>query len=644
MCGIAGFLTLRGDPLPPDDAEATLLAMRDELIHRGPDEGAAWWENGVGLSARRLSIIDVSGSHQPQAGPSGKTQVVFNGEIYNYRDLRGELLKRGHTLRTQGDTETLPHLYEAFGIQGLLERLVGMFAFALYDQRSGSLLLARDRLGIKPLYYAEMGGHLLFGSELKALLAHPACLREMDRESLRKYLLFEYVPSPHSIYRGIRKLPPGHYLWVKDGKVEVHRYWRPTFRKDGEAWEGDPLPASDDEVGWSKAVFRGLDEAVNCRLVSEVPIGCLLSGGLDSSSITALMARKVPELRTFSIAFDEPGYDESVYSREVSQLLGTRHTEGRVRSQDVPSLLQTVAGFLDEPLGDGSLLPTYVLSKLVRDSGVTVVLSGDGADELFAGYPTYLAHRAAAWVGKMPRPLLGAASFLAHRLPTHYGNVTREYKLRRFLAGVREPLAIRNNLWLGAFLPDEASALLGEEAGTDPFAEALAHVEDCDAEDPVERAQYLDMRMYMGDDILVKVDRASMAASVEARVPYLDHRLVELVCRMPSRYKLRGRTGKYLLRRILKGIVPDSVLQRPKKGFGLPAGPWLRGPLREVAGDMLSSSRLNRVGGLDARVVEGVWKDHQEGRADRRRHLFSLLIFLLWWEGRFGPSGKSAVR
>ncbi|MCK6526485.1 asparagine synthase (glutamine-hydrolyzing) [Myxococcota bacterium] len=646
MCGIAGFLTLQAAPLPEAEARAALRAMRDSLVPRGPDEGGEWLAPGVGLGSRRLSIIDVAGSQQPQAGPSGRTRVVYNGEVYNYRDLRAELVSRGHVLRTEGDTETLPHLFEEFGIEGCLERLVGMFAFALHDARDGALYLARDRLGIKPLYWTQAGGHLLFGSELKALLAHPACPREVDPGALLRYLLFEYVPSPGCIYRGVHKLSPGHYLVARDGHVEVREWWRPTFRKDGQGWKGSPLPPAGDARGWAAAVRADLEAAVDCRLVSEVPIGCLLSGGLDSSAVTAVMARKVPDLRTFSIAFDEASFDESSWSRKVARHLGTRHTEGRVRAAEVPGALERIGSFLDEPLGDGSLVPTWFLSRLVKENGVTVVLSGDGGDEVFAGYPTYLAHRLARPLGLLPAPAIRALARAAGWLPARYENVTFEYKLRRFLEAAARPLPERNNLWLGAFLPEEARGILAggpaDPGGADPFAEARAHVLDCDAGDEVERAQYLDMRMYMGDDILVKVDRASMAVSLEVRVPLLDHRLVERACRMPPGLKLRGRSGKWILKEAVRDLLPAAVLDRPKKGFGLPVGPWLRGPLREIAGDLLSPSAVRRAGLFDPGAVGRLWDEHQGGRADRRRHLWSLLVFQLWHDGPHGPAARGA--
>jgi asparagine synthase (glutamine-hydrolysing) len=649
MCGIAGFFR-PGDNAPIcTDERAALQRMNDAITHRGPDEEGLWTGPGVGLAARRLSIIDIAASHQPQLGPSGKTVCVFNGEIYNFRSIRDELIAAGHHFETCGDTEVLPHGFEEWGIEGLLRRLNGMFAFAIFDGRTGELFCARDRLGIKPLHVGRFGDTVLFGSELKSLVLHPDARREVDPDSLARYLVLDYVPSPRSIYRGIGKLLPGHYLRVgPDGSERRVRYWGLRWGMGREDWPHSdlPLPEQDTEQAWSELLRHALKEAIRCRLVSEVPIGSLLSGGVDSSAISALMAELVPDLRTFSIDFEEESFDESPFSLSVARRIDSLHTARTFTQDRFTDILESVRGFVDEPFSDASILPTYFLSRTVKEEGVTVVLSGDGADELFAGYPTYPAQRIAGAATRIPGARAGmrAASRLMDRLlPSSYDNVSTDYKLRRFLLGAPLPPGRRHATWLGSMSEPEMRGVLAPDVRAQlsrdtPWSEIDALVGEAEGACPLEAMTHLDLRTYMGDDILVKVDRASMASSLEVRVPFLDHRVVELAARMPWRHKLQGMQGKRVLKRAMRRDLPREVLTRGKKGFGMPVAHWLKGPWRELLLDTLGGGRAAATGWFDQAVVDRLIDEHLSGRRDRRKPLWTLLMFRWWEDGAWGPS------
>ncbi len=652
MCGITGFFR-PGDSDPVgSDERAALQRMTDAITHRGPDEEGLWTGPGVGLGARRLSIIDVAASHQPQVGPSGRTVCVFNGEIYNFEEIRQELIGLGHALQTHGDTEILPHGYEEWGIEGLLSRLNGMFGFAIYDGRSGELFVARDRLGIKPMYVARFGDDVVFGSELKSLVLHPAVRREIDPDSLARYLLLEYVPSPRSIYRGVDKLPPAHYLHVKsDGSERRVAYWSLQWDVGRDGWRHPELPlppvGADSEADWKPHLLHALRDAVRLRLVSEVPIGALLSGGVDSSAISALMAEEVPDLRTFSIEFEEESFDESPFSQMVARRIGSKHTARTFSADRFTDVLSSVRAVVDEPFADASILPTYFLSKMVREEGVTVVLSGDGADELFAGYPTYNAQLAARRLLRYPgaRPALDLGAKLVDRLmPSSYGNISFDYKLRRFLTGATLPDQRRHATWLGAFTEPQMRGVLAADvraqlASDTPWSEIDAIHAQPDTYCNIHKLMHLDLRTYMGDDILVKVDRASMAVSLEVRTPFLDHRVVEMAARIPFRLKVKGASGKHILKRTMAGHLPREVLNRPKKGFGMPVAHWLQGPWRELLLDTLGGGRAAATGWLDQAAVDRLIDDHLSGRRDQRKPLWTLLMFRWWEEGAWGPGG-----
>ncbi len=652
MCGLTGFFR-PSDSVNPSKAEQRALErMNDAIAHRGPDEDGIWIGPGVGLAARRLSIIDIEGSHQPCLSPSGKTVCVFNGEIYNFRALRSELEALGHTFRTAGDTELLPVGYEEWGLEGLLTRLNGMFSFAIYDQEKRELLIARDRLGIKPIYIGRFGDTWLFGSELKSLLQHPQFERHIDPDSLAGYLVSEYVASPRCIYKGVRKLKAGHCLRItQDGSDHEQCWWQLRWGMGREDWAYPevplPAPGDDSEAAWIPALLHAIREAVRARLVSEVPIGALLSGGVDSSCISALMAGLVPDLRTFSIDFQERSFDESQYSQSVAGHIGSHHYSKTLTAAHFSSTLESVRGFLDEPFADASILPTHFLCQSVKDRGVTVVLSGDGADELFAGYPTYLAQTIARGANALPgsHRMFARLEQLSELLPSSYDNVTIDYMARRFVQGASLPAARRHATWLGAFLEEEMHEVLVDDvraalASDTPWASIDSSYKQASSGDRLERLLHLDLKTYLSDDILVKVDRASMACSLEVRTPFLDHRVVEMAARIPSSLKLRGTRTKYLLKKAIAPQLPPNITRRGKKGFGLPVAHWLRGPLRELLLDTLGTGGAARSGWFKQDVVDRLLDDHLSGRRDRRKVLWALLMFRWWEGGSFGPGAS----
>jgi len=654
MCGLTGFFRPSDSAKPSKAEQRALDRMNDAIAHRGPDEDGAWFGPGVGLAARRLSIIDIESSQQPRTSPSGRSVCVFNGEIYNFRQLRAELEGLGHSFVTNGDTELLPVGYEQWGIEGLLSRLNGMFGFAIYDVERRELLIARDRLGIKPMYVGQFGETWLFGSELKSLLQHPSFQREVDPDSLAGYLISEYVAAPRCIYKNVRKLRAGHYLRItSEGAEQEHCWWQLRWGMGREDWAYPelplPAPGDDSEAAWIPVLLHAIREAVRARLVSEVPIGALLSGGVDSSAISALMSRLVPSLRTFSIDFEERSFDESRYSQLVASHIGSQHHARTLDSSQFGPVLEQVRQFLDEPFADASILPTHFLCQSVKEQGVTVVLSGDGADELFAGYPTYLAQRAARGANAVPGSgrLLSHLNELSDLLPSSYDNITADYMARRFVQGASLPPARRQATWLGAFLEEEMRQVLSEDVlatlspGT-PWEGVDTSYDQAQGASPLERLLHLDLKTYLGDDILVKVDRASMACSLEVRTPFLDHRVVEMAARIPPSLKLRGTRGKYLLKKAIAPQLPREITRRRKKGFGLPVAHWLRGPLRELLLDTLGGGGASKTGWFKQRVVDDLIDDHLSGRRDRRKLLWTLLMFRWWEQGAFGPEASNS--
>lgn len=619
MCGICGMV---GDG-PVD--RAVLQRMAEVLRHRGPDDDGFFLSQpdagpGVGLGFRRLSIIDLQTGNQPIANESGSVQLVFNGEVYNYRELRRELESRGHRFATDADTEVIVHLYEDVGV-ACVERLNGMFAFALWDCDRRELVLAKDRFGKKPLYYAEVGRTLLFGSELKALLEHPACPRDLDFESLSRYLALEYVPTPRSIFGGVRKLPGGYVLRWRDGVSAIEQYWDLSFGDD----DGE---RSDDEL---VEEFRAhLREAVRRRLVSDVPLGAFLSGGIDSSSVVAMMAEALPagKVKTFTIGFAERSFDESDHARRVASHFATEHYEDVFTPGAMLDLLPAAVDYLDEPFADPSVLPTYLLSRFTREH-VTVALGGDGSDELLAGYPTFSAERVAR-LYRMPRRAHERLVVpLADRLPVSTQNFSVDFKIKRFVRGASLQPDLRHPVWLGAFTPAEQRALLVRTTG-DALADWRSAYAAAPTANTLERLIYAYSKTYLQDDILAKVDRASMACSLEVRAPFLDVDLVAFLGRVPPRLKLRRFGTKHLLKRAMTGVLPTGIADRPKKGFGIPVAEWFKRELREPLQDELSERRLTDQGIFEPAEVQRLLAEHLSGRREHRKHLWTLFVFQLW--------------
>ncbi len=611
--------------------------MNDAIAHRGPDDDGYHCDGPAGLGMRRLAIIDLVTGAQPIGNEDGTIQVVFNGEIYNHLELRAELEAKGHTFRTKADTEVLPHLYEEEG-PGFVARLNAMAALALWDGNRRRLVIARDRLGKKPLHWTIGREAIVFGSEIKALLRHPDVRAEVDPVALASYLVHEYVPCPRSIFDGIHKIRPGHYAVFEDGRLREEAYWDIPGPDAGRP----PRRAEVEER------LRGtLLDSVTRRLMSDVPLGVFLSGGIDSSSIVACMARAGADVRSFSVAFRESSFDESAHFRRVARHFGTRHEERTLTPEALLEILPDLVSRIDEPIGDASILPTYLLSRFTREH-VTVALGGEGGDELMAGYPTYQAHRMAAIYERLPSLLRrGLVEPAVRRLPVSRENISFDFKARRFVEGAGLDPPVRNQVWLGSFAGPRAIALLGPDlrravGGTDLHAEERAHFERAPAPDTLGRLLYVDLKMYLQDGILVKVDRASMACSLEVRAPLLDYRFVELIARLPTSWKLKRLTTKACFKSAMRPWLPEGIVDRPKKGFGIPVAEWLRGPLKGMLTDLLATRRLRDQGFLDPAGVAAIVEDHLSGRRDHRKPLWTLLMLQMWHDhwGR-GRTGET---
>lgn len=629
MCGILGFLTSKPCDIPD---YAILRGMRETLVHRGPDDQGEYIrpldDRGpfVFLGHRRLSIIDLASGHQPLSNEDNTVWVTFNGEIYDFKDMRSELEASGHQFQTKSDTEVIVHAYEEYG-EGCFQHFNGMFAIGIWDESRNRLILARDRLGKKPLYYSLIEGTFIFASELKGVLAYPNFSRRLNPHSLMKYLFFEFIPSPHTIFNDAKKLPPASYLIWERGRIDVKEYWSP-FHSDGTKKN---LPEAEIE----SMTLELLTRSVQRRLVSDVPLGVFLSGGIDSSAVAALAQKVAPgKIKTFSIGFEDPSFDESRYAQLVAHHLRTEHHVQRMTAADLLKLVPELPDILDEPMADASILPTYLLSKFTREH-VKVALGGDGGDELFAGYPTYLAHRFARKYEHFLGRLHPVLTFLGNLLPVSDDNFSFDFKVKKFLSGIGYSDGIRNSIWLGSFSFPEIRQVLS--SGLNHLFDRNRLLEEISSyektfplKDKISLVQYLDLKLYLQEGVLVKVDRASMASSLEVRAPFLDHEFVEFVMGLPSDLKLRGFTSKYLLKKVMKTFLPDTVVQRKKKGFGVPIAKWVKGPLRELFGDFLSQDRIKREGFLNPGYVTHLLQDHLSNRMDNRKQLWTLLMWELW--------------
>jgi asparagine synthase (glutamine-hydrolysing) len=619
MCGIAGIMDSTGRR--PTDTEL-LRRMTDRIAHRGPDGSGFHVAPGIGLGHRRLAIIDVAGGQQPLFNEDGSVAITYNGEIYNYRELMAELITKGHRFRTHSDTEVVVHAWEEWG-EDCLQRFRGMFAFAVWDERREVLFLARDRLGKKPLYYAPLAdGRIVFGSELKALLVCPDLRRDLDPTAIEDYFAYGYVPEEKSIYRGVGKLPPAHFLTIRRGHAipAPQAYWDLAFAETAisEAQAAEELVAK-------------LREAVRIRLISEVPLGAFLSGGVDSSAVVALMAGAIDPVNTFSIGFQQAAFDESTYAEQVARQYRTRHL-GRIVDADDFDFVGRLATIYDEPFADSSAIPTFRVCALARER-VTVALSGDGGDELFAGYRRYRWHRREERIRRtVPAGLRRAVFGTLARLYPKLDWAPRRLRAKATfaeLAGDSLDGYFRNISMLNdearaqLFTPEFKRTLQGYRA-----KEQLArHFNAAPTDDPLSRAQYADIKTYLPGDILTKVDRASMASSLEVRAPFLDHCFAEWSAGLPSALKLRDGEGKHVLKSALQPLLPREILYRAKQGFSVPLAAWFRGPLRDRMHRELTGARLRETGWFDDRHIAGAIEQHASGRRDHSQLLWSLLMF-----------------
>ena len=630
MCGIVGKVSFDGAPVDP----AWLSHACELVAHRGPDGERTFVSGGgvrpsVGLGHRRLKVIDLKPSaDQPmrnrgcvEAGRAAPLVIVFNGEIYNYQDLRRDLIARGHRLETDSDTEVILHLFEESG-PDCVHALRGMFALAIWDERSNRLFLARDRVGKKPLYYRFDGRRFWFASEARAILADPDVPIEENPGAIRSYLTLGYVPGPMSAFRGLERVPPAHRVLVSDRGPVVERYWSLAYTPKLQVSEAEAI----------ERVRHLLTESVRLRLVSDVPLGAFLSGGIDSSAVVAEMCRVAPgRVKTFSIGFEEAQFNELEYARLVADRYQTEHHEFVVKP-DLETVLPRLAWHYGEPYADSSAVPTYHLARLARQH-ITVALNGDGGDESFAGYRRYVAQRFAATYRRLPRAIRALAQSAAALMPAAADSRSRLYDVRRFLLGLSLPPARRYASWFGFFEPD--TPMLTPEfeaatAGEDPLALLARAFDEGRGLDPAEAAMRADVALYLPDDLLVKVDIATMADGLEARSPLLDQELMMLAAQLPAALKLPGRSTKSLLKKALSGIVPDEVLYRPKMGFGIPLDRWLREDLRDMARELLLGSQARERGCVRPEFVERLLGEHIAGRASHAHRIWALMMLELW--------------
>lgn len=631
MCGICGFYQCEKEA-----DRAVLQRMNDKIIHRGPDDDGYFFENHVGLASRRLAIIDLDTGHQPMTSASGNCWIAYNGEVYNFQELREDLLARGVTFRTKCDTEVIVNLYEEYGTE-CVKKLRGMYAFSIYDRKQDRLILARDHVGIKPLYYSVKPGNknIVFGSEIKSILEFPGIDRSIDHDALDFFLSLEYIPAPYSIFKHIRKLPAGHILVYEKGMSapKIENYWEVNKLEDTGKSNSPDFEALKEEF------HALLKESVKMRMISDVPLGAFLSGGIDSSSIVATMAGLSDQkIKTFSIGFEEKSYSELKYSEIVSKQFRTDHYTKNL-SPDINELVHYLAGFWDEPLGDFSNFPTYLVSKTAREK-VTVVLSGDGGDEIFGGYEHYIAQKVARFIDfPLFRPFHKPLSKITHLFPPSELKKGFVNRIKRFSEGLDNSLVNRHFRWMlflsnlqkeQLYHPDFLkSQYLEPLTRRDPFAGFFNHSKQFDG---INQDLFLDFRTYMVDNILVKVDRMSMATSLEARVPLLDYKMVEFAFSLPESYKLGGKTTKWFFKKAMEGILPDEIIYRRKEGFSIPIKNWLKNDLKELMLEYLSEKRIKETGFFNPLYVNKLVDEHLTNKQNHAHRLWALILFNLWHE------------
>ena len=620
MCGIAGFIS-KDKKIPPAERELLLDAMCKIITHRGPDEQGLTVEGRAALGMRRLSIIDLKSGQQPIYTEDGNLIIVFNGEIYNYRELKAELESLGHRFKTNSDTETIVHAYEEFGVN-CLEKLRGMFAFAIWDKREESLFIARDRVGKKPLFYSlTEKENFVFGSELKVLLAHGEIEKKIDYAALDAYLTFGYVPEEFCIFKNVKKLAPAHYLIFKDGKITTEKYWDFKYEK---------ITEIKSEAEYVESLRELIRESVKVRLISEVPLGAFLSGGVDSSTIVGMMSQILESrVKTFSIGFNEDSFDELKYARIAAKHFNTEHHEFVV-TPDLVETIDELVWHFDEPFSDPSALPTFMVSKMARDF-VTVVLSGDGGDELFAGYTRYVTDKKRSGLSSLPTGIRrGLLKPLSEVLP--HGARGKNYLYNASLEAVERYIDSvshfgnlgKKALYSKLFLKNQNGSF---GAGEEVFNQIANRIS---TGNPIDNLLYLDSKTYLPSDILTKVDRMSMAASLEARVPLLDHKLIDFVMQIPSELKLKGLETKYIFRKAVRGLVPDEILDRPKQGFGVPIGDWINLQLRDRIHQTLKEKKTLERGYFDVKYIETLLDEHSKKRRDHSYSLWLLFMLELW--------------
>ena len=622
MCGICGLVQRHENFTVRQE---TLQRMNDVIYHRGPDDEGFYLDSAVGLAMRRLSIIDLQSGHQPIRNEDGSIQIVFNGEIYNYQELRKALEEAGHHFYTQSDTEAIVHGYEEYGTQ-IVQHLRGMFAFSIWDVNNETLFIARDRPGIKPLHYYMDDEKFLFGSEIKSILQCERVPREVNLEALDRFLTFEYVFSPETIFKNIYKLPPGHFLVLHKGEIRIEQYWEnlPTVDKEH------------DEEYYAQHLAELLEESVKMRLISDVPLGALLSGGIDSSTIVGFMAKHSSKpVKTFSIGFEEQTYNELEYARTVSKHFNTEHYEFVIKP-DAVDLVENLVKNLDEPFGDFSIFPTYLVSKMAREH-VTVALSGDGGDELFAGYDTYIADKVARCYQTVPgvirKHMLPKLLSYVPPSPKKKGLVNRT---KRFVEGTLLPSELMHTRWM-IFLQESEKRRLYSGALLKTFEQgnSYKYIEDYfkrskNGVSPLAQQEYVDIKTYLTDDILVKVDRMSMAPSLETRVPFLDHKVMEFAAAIPTSLKLKGFTTKHILKKAVSDLLPPKILTRGKEGFSIPIKNWLMNELRPLLLDTLSERRIKERGYFQPQHVQQLVKEHLDGKENHSHRLWALMVFEIW--------------
>ena len=617
--------------MPIDPSGRLMELMTDTLAHRGPNDRGTWSDSEVALGARRLSVIDLSmAGHQPMSNEDGTIWLVFNGEIYNFRELKAEfkLTERGHSFRSRTDTEVLIHLYEELG-QEMFAKLNGMFAMAIWDRRNHELHLARDRYGIKPLFYQEDPLFFRFGSEIKAILADKRVQRKPSLQALHDFLTFDYIPGPQSAFEGISELPPGHWMTVNEnGYLSIRKYWEPSFKVDD----------SIDENAAIEEARELLDRAVKRQLVADVPVGVLLSGGMDSSTLVALMQRHTPKsIHTYSVGFQDRSFNELPYARIVAQTFHTTHREVVVTPQIVRELLVKHVSYIDEPYADGSAIPTYCVCELAKGE-VVVLLSGEGGDEAFAGYDTYAAYRASRWFGRVPGWIRnGIIGPVVRSLPVSHHKLSLEFKMKRFVSGQDLPPAQAHLWWRVVLTEDQKRALYTPEVlekinleRSDRFF--IETFENPAATDELNKLLHIDAAVFLPDDLMVKNDRMSMAHSLEARVPMTDNEVTAFMSRVSPRFKLPGLRKKYIMRRALQGILPPAILKKKKVGLEMPYSAWFKNELKDLLLSYCNAKRISETGLFRPEAVNSVIEEHLASRGDHGRALWGLMNFMVWHE------------